>query len=88
MISTAFRRRILDAVASFDCSIRNKTVFDTIGDSANLLISKLVTGDNRIIIPERLSAIGRLFYIGDTTYSPINWKRIKPRGAFLASTAR
>ena len=71
VISTAFRRRMNDAVANFDCSIRNKTVvLDTIGDSANLLISKLVTGDNRIIcLQSGFLPLDKLFYIGDTTYS-------------------
>ncbi len=71
VISTAFRRRIVDSLTTFDCSIRNKTVvFDTIGDSANLLISKLVTGDNRIIVLQNgFLALDKLFYMGDTTYS-------------------
>ena len=71
VISTAFRRRIVDSLTTFDCSIRNKTVvFDTIGDSANLLISKLVTGDNRIVcLQNGFLALDKLFYMGDTTYS-------------------
>ena len=71
VISTAFRRRVLESLTSFDCSIRNKTVvFDTIGDSANLLISQLVTGDNRIVcLQNGFLALDKLFYMGDTTYS-------------------
>jgi hypothetical protein len=71
VISTAFRRKMNDAVANFDCSIRNKTVvIDSIGDSANLLISKLVTGDNRIIcLQNGFLPLDKLFYIGDTAYS-------------------
>jgi hypothetical protein len=71
VISTAFRRRVVDSLMTFDCSIRNKTVvFDTIGDSANLLISKLVTGDNRIIcLQNGFLALDKLFYVGLTTYS-------------------
>jgi hypothetical protein len=71
VISTAFRRRIVESLTTFDCSIHNKTVvFDTIGDSANLLISKLVTGDNRIIVLQNgFLALDKLFYMGDTTYS-------------------
>ena len=71
VISTAFRRRIDDSVTNFDCSIRNKTVvIDSIGDSANLLISKLVTGDNRIIcLQNGFLALDKLLYMGDTTYS-------------------
>ncbi|MBX3025115.1 thioredoxin reductase [bacterium] len=71
VISTAFRRRIVESLTTFDCSIRDQTVvFDTIGDSANLLISKLVTGDNRIIVLQNgFLALDKLFYMGDTTYS-------------------
>jgi len=71
VISTAFRRRVVDSLTTFDCSIRNQTVvFDTIGDSANLLISKLVTGDNRIVcLQNGFLALDKLFYMGDTTYS-------------------
>lgn len=71
VISTAFRRRVVEALTTFDTSIRNETVvFDTIGDSANLLISKLVTGDNRIVVLQNgFLALDKLFYVGDTTYS-------------------
>jgi hypothetical protein len=71
VISTAYRRRIVESLTTFDCSIRNKTVvIDSIGDSANLLIAKLVTGDNRIIcLQNGFLALDKLLYIGNTTYS-------------------
>lgn len=71
VISTAFRRRVVDSLTTFDCSIRDQTVvFDTIGDSANLLISKLVTGDNKIVcLQNGFLALDKLFYMGDTSYS-------------------
>ena len=71
VISTAYRRRVVESLTTFDCSIRNQTVvFDTIGDSANLLISKLVTGDNRIVcLQNGFLALDKLLYIGNTTYS-------------------
>lgn len=71
VISTAFRRRIHDALATFETGIRNQTVvFDTIGDSANLLIAELVPGDNRIIcLQNGFLPLDKLFYMGDTTYS-------------------
>jgi hypothetical protein len=50
VISTAFRRRITEELAGFDYGISGKTiVFNTVGDSANLMISKLVPGNNEII---------------------------------------
>jgi hypothetical protein len=71
VIATAFRRRINDSLLHFDCSIRDKTVvFDTMGDSANLLISKLVTGDNRIIcLHNGFLPLDKSLYLGDTSYS-------------------
>lgn len=71
VIATAYRRRVVDALEHFDCSIRNQTVvLDTIGDSANLLIAKLVPGDNRIIcLQNGFLALDKLFYMGDTAYS-------------------
>jgi hypothetical protein len=71
VISTAYRRRIVESLTTFDCSIRDKTVvIDSIGDSANLLISKLVTGDNRIIcLQNGFLALDKMLYIGNTTYS-------------------
>lgn len=71
VVSTAYRRRIVESLTSFDCSIRNKTVvIDSIGDSANLLMAKLVTGDNKIIcLQNGFLALDKMLYIGDTTYS-------------------
>jgi hypothetical protein len=71
VISTAFRRRVHDALLTFDCSIHDKTVvFDTMGDSANLLISKLVPGDNRIIcLQNGFLPLDKALYLGDTAYS-------------------
>lgn len=71
VISTAYRRRVVESLTTFDCTIRDKTVvFDTIGDSANLLIAQLVTGDNRIIcLQNGFLALDKLFYVGDTAYS-------------------
>jgi len=71
VISTAYRRRVVESLTTFDCSIRNKTVvFDTIGDSANLLFAKLVTGDNRIIcLQNGFLALDKLFYVGSRAYS-------------------
>jgi hypothetical protein len=70
VISTAYRRRVVESLTTFDCSIRDKTiVFDTIGDSANLMISKLVTGDNNIFcLQNGFLALDKLLYIGDKTY--------------------
>jgi len=71
VISTAFRRRVHEALLTFDCDIRDKTiVFDTMGDSANLLISKLVPGDNRIVcLHNGFLPLDKALYFGDTAYS-------------------
>ena len=71
VLSTAYRRRITDALLHFDCGIRNQTVvFDGMGDSVNLLISQLVPGNNRIIsLHNGFLALDKSIYIGDTAYS-------------------
>jgi len=68
VISTAYRRLVVESLTTFDTSIRNQTVvFDTIGDSANLLISKLVTGDNRIVVLQNgFLPLDKMIYLGDT----------------------
>ena len=51
VFATGFQRKIHTDLATLDWDhIKNKTiVFDTMGDSANLLIARLVPGDNKII---------------------------------------
>ncbi|NEO38518.1 MAG: thioredoxin reductase [Moorea sp. SIOASIH] len=49
--STGFSRAIHTHINDIDYSVSNKTfVFDTMGDSANLIISKLIPNNNKIII--------------------------------------
>jgi len=49
--STGFRRAIHTDINHIDYTVSNKTfVFDTMGDSANLIISKLIPNNNKIII--------------------------------------
>jgi hypothetical protein len=52
IVSTAFRRRMNSLLNEFDyASARNKTIAITaMGDSVNLMISKLIPRDNRIIL--------------------------------------
>lgn len=48
---TGFKRAVMADLASVDYSATNRTfLFDTMGDSANLIISKLVPNNNRIIV--------------------------------------
>ena len=49
--STGFSRAIHTDINDIDYSVSNKTfVFDTMGDSANLIIAKLIPNNNKIII--------------------------------------
>lgn len=51
IICTGFRRAIHTDINEIDYSVSNKTfVFDTMGDSANLIISKLIPNNNKIIV--------------------------------------
>ena len=48
---TGFKRAIMADLASVDYSVTNRTfLFDTMGDSANLIISKLLPNNNRIMV--------------------------------------
>jgi hypothetical protein len=50
VIATAFTRKIHSSLSTFDYKMTNQTiVFDTVGDSSNLMISKLLPGNNKII---------------------------------------
>ena len=50
VMATAFSRRIHSSLSTFDYKVTNQTiVFDTVGDSSNLMISRLLAGNNRII---------------------------------------
>lgn len=71
IISTAFKRKVHESLNNFDFTITDKTVvLNTIGDSANLIVAKLVTGDNRIIcLQNGFVALDKLFTIGKTKYS-------------------
>lgn len=71
IITTAFKRKVHDSLHNFDFNIQNNiVVFDTIGDSANLMIAKLVTGDNKIIcLQNGFLALDKLFHMGKTSYS-------------------
>lgn len=71
VISTAFQRKVHDSLKNFDFNVRNKTiVLNTIGDSANLIIAKLVAGDNRIIcLQNGFLPLDKQFQMGETTYS-------------------
>jgi hypothetical protein len=71
VVSTAYRRKVVESLETFDCSVRSKTiVFDTIGDSANLMIAKLVTGDNEVIcLQNGFLALDKMIHIGDTLHS-------------------
>jgi len=50
VVSTGFRRNIHDSLNHFDYGTTGKTiVFNTVGDSSNLMIAKLVAQKNKII---------------------------------------
>ncbi len=69
VVSTGFRRNIHDALNNFDYSISGKTVvFNTIGDSSNLMIAKLVAQNNRIIcLGNGFNALDKMFEINKKT---------------------
>jgi hypothetical protein len=72
VISTAFRRRMNQLLNEFDyASARNKTIAITaMGDSVNLMISKLIPYDNRIIlITNGFFLLDKLSFYDGTSYT-------------------
>ena len=72
VISTAFRRRMNQLLNDFDyASARNKTIAITaMGDSVNLMISKLIPYDNRIIlVTNGFFLLDKLSFYDGTTYT-------------------
>lgn len=69
--STGFRRSIHSSLINIDYSVTNKTfVLDTIGDSANLIISKLLPGNNKIIIRTKgFDALDKVIPIAGLTFT-------------------
>ena len=72
---TGFKRAVMSDLAGIDYSAANRTfLFDTMGDSANLMISKLVPNGNRVIV-----RTGGFF--------PIDKAVFRPRGMLPAMLA-
>ena len=71
VIATGYRRRVLNELTEFDFDVTGKTiVFDTIGDSANLMISKLVPGNNRIIcVHNGFVPVDKIMSLGGVTFT-------------------
>lgn len=71
VIATNFKRRILSPLATFDFTVKNKTiVFNMIGDSINLMIAKLIGGNNKIIIlSDGFFALDKMFEFEGETFT-------------------
>jgi hypothetical protein len=72
VVATAFKRKMNHILNEFDyASARGKTiVIDGMGDSVNLMISKLIPYNNRIIlITNGFLPLEKLAFIGDTSYT-------------------
>ncbi|NKB25285.1 MAG: hypothetical protein GKR87_13095 [Kiritimatiellae bacterium] len=71
VISTGFKRKIHDDLGNFDYTIKDKTVlFTTMGDSANLMISKLIPrGNKAVIVNQGFIALDKIRTLGGRTYT-------------------
>jgi hypothetical protein len=71
VFSTGFRRSIHASLTNIDYTMTEKTiVLDTIGDSANLIISKLLPGNNKIIIRTKgFEALDKVIPIAGLTFT-------------------
>ncbi|MDY7094968.1 MAG: hypothetical protein SX243_18495 [Acidobacteriota bacterium] len=71
IVSTGFRRKIHSTLSTFDYSIKGKTVlFTTMGDSANLMISKLIPRGNKILVAtDRFMALDKILTLSGRTFT-------------------
>lgn len=71
VVATGFKRKVFGNLLNFDYNISNKTiVFNTIGDSANLMISKLVPRGNKIIcLQNGFFSLDKIFSFEGITYT-------------------
>src|SRR6516164_1063252 len=72
IIATAFRRKMNQILNEFDyASVKNKTIaFTGMGDSINLMISKLIPYNNRIVlITNPFFALDKLVFFTDVPYT-------------------
>jgi len=69
VVSTGFRRKIHDSLNGFDYETTGKTiVFNSIGDSSNLMIAKLIAKKNRIIcLGNGFTALDKMFKVKEKT---------------------
>ena len=71
VITTGFKRKILSELSDFDYNIKDKTVvFNTIGDSTNLMISKLVPNNNKVVVLQNgFFALDKIMSLRKVTYT-------------------
>jgi hypothetical protein len=72
VLSTAFKRKMNQLLNEFDYeSVKNKTIAITaMGDSVNLIISKLIAYNNRIVlITNGFMLLDKLSFYNDTSYT-------------------
>lgn len=68
VFSTGFNRKINKSLYDFDYSVKNKTiVFDSLGDSSNLMISKLVANNKIICVSNGIWVLDKIFSNGTLT---------------------
>lgn len=69
VVSTGFERKIINSLCNFDFTVTNKTiVIDGLGDSPNLMIARLIAGNNRLISTVNGFALfDKVFHLGERT---------------------
>ncbi len=68
IFSTGFKRKLNKYLYDFDYSVKNKTiVFDSLGDSSNLMISKLVAHNKIICVSNGIWVLDKIFSNGTHT---------------------
>jgi hypothetical protein len=74
VVATGYQRKVLSHLLDTDYTVTGQTIlFDMIGDSVNLMISKLIAGGNQIIIRcGGFNPRDKVVPIGDRTFTPDN----------------
>jgi hypothetical protein len=102
VVATAFRRKVHQSILEYDfAAARGRTVVLTaMGDSANLLVSKLIANDNRIILVNNgffaldklISHRGTLYALDDVEMHNVGnlsgflYKMVLPQGQIAAAS--
>lgn len=87
ILATGYSRKITESILNFDTDISGKTVvLDSIGDTANMLISKLIGKNNRIIVRQNGFIPTDKISRWEKTYGTLDQAEFHTVGFYLKNT--